>query len=110
MTLEFIPSWNNPKELTATYDKYFRDKKAKRFYNSRWWRQCRRFKLLCNPLCTCGQLATEVHHLQPIAKRPDLALDIDNLESVCHRCHLQKRKEASEDTEKFLDINELNTL
>lgn len=31
--------------------------------------------------------ASMVHHVIPITQRPDLALDIDNLRSLCDMCH-----------------------
>ena len=31
--------------------------------------------------------ATQVHHIQHLDERPDLALDDDNLEAVCLHCH-----------------------
>ena len=31
--------------------------------------------------------ATMVHHVQPLDVRPDLALDLDNLRSLCEVCH-----------------------
>jgi len=32
-------------------------------------------------------MATMVHHLQHLEDRPDLALDLNNLVSLCDRCH-----------------------
>ena len=32
-------------------------------------------------------LATMVHHIQHLEDRPDLALDLNNLVSLCDRCH-----------------------
>ena len=32
-------------------------------------------------------LATMVHHKAPLRERPDLALDLNNLMSLCDRCH-----------------------
>lgn len=31
--------------------------------------------------------ATEVHHIKPAEDYPELALDLDNLTSLCWRCH-----------------------
>ena len=31
--------------------------------------------------------ATEVHHFRPVVEFPALALDLDNLESLCWHCH-----------------------
>lgn len=47
--------------------------------------------------------ATMVHHIQPIEERPDLALDLNNLRSLCDECHNRdhpekgkKRQQASQ--------------
>ncbi|MCB1716798.1 MAG: HNH endonuclease [Candidatus Competibacteraceae bacterium] len=37
--------------------------------------------------CGCGQLATVVDHIVPIAERPDLRLAPTNLRPMCKRCH-----------------------
>ena len=57
--------------------------------NSAAWQRLRSAFLARNPICgACGrELATQVHHLQPVERRPDLALDWDNLAPVCTRCH-----------------------
>ena len=34
-----------------------------------------------------------VHHIVPVSERPDLAYELDNLESVCFKCHEQKHPE-----------------
>ena len=50
-------------------------------------------KLARNPLCEhClprahVTAAREVHHVIPVAIRPDLGLALGNLESLCHDCH-----------------------
>jgi len=65
-----------------------------RFYGRTAWARCRALKLRRNPLCErClreeGKTveARHVHHIQDLAERPDLAYDLDNLESLCHPCH-----------------------
>lgn len=57
--------------------------------NSSAWQRLRSAFLARNPICgACGrELATQVHHLQPVERRPDLALDWDNLAPVCVGCH-----------------------
>ncbi len=37
--------------------------------------------------------ATIVHHIIPRTERPDLELDLDNLQSVCAVCHNQEHPE-----------------
>ena len=68
--------------------------KAQGFYHSRAWRRLRLLALqrdhyLCQECLRQKRFtrATEVHHLKPIVDRPDLALDLDNLESLCWDCH-----------------------
>lgn len=38
--------------------------------------------------------ASQVHHVEGVATAPDKAFDLDNLQSVCTRCHA--RIEAAE--------------
>lgn len=64
-----------------------------RFYASGRWRRLRALKLATDPLCQeCllkGKLepADTVHHIHERLQRPDLALEIENLLSVCASCH-----------------------
>lgn len=37
--------------------------------------------------------ATMVHHIIPIEERPDLALSLDNLRSLCDECHNREHPE-----------------
>ena len=72
---------------------------SKRGYDGAWER-LRKIKLAADPMCQiqthCGdrsitrQVATEVDHIIPIAERPDLRLDYDNLQSACKSCHSAK--------------------
>ena len=57
--------------------------------NSAAWQHLRAHFLARHPICgACGAaLATQVHHLQPVGKRPDLALVWENLAPVCSACH-----------------------
>ena len=73
----------------ANYHEKFND-----FYNSAAWRALRNQKFIAaHGLCErCGEKGIikkgkEVHHKSPIEKRPDLSLDIDNLELLCTSCH-----------------------
>ena len=62
---------------------------AARLRNSAAWQKLRAHFLAVHPICgACGKaLARQVHHLEPVERRPDLALDWDNLVPVCTRCH-----------------------
>ena len=70
---------------------------AAKLRNTARWRKVRLLKLSCNPLCedpfsdhartNHTQPAQQVHHIQGLVKRPDLAYELGNLQSVCTRCH-----------------------
>jgi 5-methylcytosine-specific restriction enzyme A len=65
---------------------------AQQFYASKAWRDCRK-QILRRDLYTCRDCfdrANEVHHiveLTPGNLNSSLALDPDNLVSLCHACH-----------------------
>jgi 5-methylcytosine-specific restriction enzyme A len=69
---------------------------AKNFYSSTPWRRLRAAYLDAHPLCVdCRKRnrlteATEVHHIIKRAERPDLALDMGNLEGLCKACHSRR--------------------
>jgi 5-methylcytosine-specific restriction protein A len=75
------------------YDRGYRDRAAKDFYNSRSWRSLRRQKLAIDPLCEdclrTGRItpATTVHHKVELRAQPDLGLVLSNLASLCGSCH-----------------------
>lgn len=66
---------------------------AKQFYNSRQWKDCRRYVLRRDSYTCkyCYNRATEVHHVVELT--PDnindihIALNPNNLLSLCHKCH-----------------------
>ena len=66
-----------------------------KFYQSTAWRKLRAEKLRQNPICEqCIRIgliipAQVVDHIVPINKG-GAALDIDNLQSLCHPCHNRK--------------------
>ncbi len=55
----------------------------------RSWRKLRDRKLRAYPICElCKRaLATEVHHVEPVAKAPEREFDWGNLQAVCVECH-----------------------
>lgn len=68
--------------------------KKQGFYVKRTWRHCRVLALqrdhyLCQDCKEKGKvtIATEVHHIIPLEQRPDLALELSNLRSLCRQCH-----------------------
>jgi 5-methylcytosine-specific restriction enzyme A len=65
-----------------------------KFYSSKEWRKCRlsvliRDNYLCQICLSNGKLvpSNTVHHIKELLDFPELALDMDNLQSVCHHCH-----------------------
>lgn len=85
------------------------DKEAKKFYNSSSWKE-KRIKILIRDHYECQDCierlraavksgtqlsikdrvirrATEVHHIQELKEHPELALNDDNLISLCYLCH-----------------------
>ncbi len=85
-------------ELMAANDRMYRatpwGKESKTFLSSKDWQNLRREKLRAHPFCAecerngiLGTLARDVHHIAPRATRPDLALVMANLESLCTPCH-----------------------
>lgn len=82
------------------------DKQTDPFYKSALWRRARR-QALERDLYMCAECmaawrrrelpaprpATVVHHIKPRSERPDLALNLDNLQSLCDACHNKKHPE-----------------
>jgi 5-methylcytosine-specific restriction endonuclease McrA len=69
----------------------------KRFnYHSPQWKVIRERVLIRDKYtCVkCGHMANTVDHIIPVKQRPMLALDMDNLQSMCESCH--NSKSASE--------------
>lgn len=72
-------------------------KGKKAFYNSGLWKKLRREVLKeqkheCQ-VCKAKGLYTEavtVHHIEPILKRPDLALTKSNCMAICGGCHYEE--------------------
>ena len=84
------------KVSNKTYDTSMRAKDRSKIYNSKRWKEVR-VKAMVRDSCMCGPckkegvdtIATEVHHIKELKDRPDLAFDLDNLESICHACHMK---------------------
>ncbi|NBI31241.1 HNH endonuclease [Chengkuizengella marina] len=78
----------------------------KKFYDSQTWKSCRKLVLIRdNYLCQlCIKqnkltLADIVHHIEHLEDNPNLALDIDNLLSVCSSCHNKEHPEKGKKKE-----------
>lgn len=57
------------------------------------WRRLRIYVIASEPLCRyCKEqgrvtVAVDIDHIIPLAKRPDLAFDQNNLQPLCRPCH-----------------------
>ena len=66
---------------------------ARRIRSSTRWRKVRALKLARDPLCEdclehgVTEAATQVHHVEGLVKRADLAFVLENLASLCATCH-----------------------
>jgi 5-methylcytosine-specific restriction protein A len=73
---------------------------ANKLRSSARWKKVRALHLAREPLCQdcaehgVAEPAAQVHHMIPVAERPDLAFDRENLRSLCTTCHA--RREAEE--------------
>lgn len=75
---------------------------AKPFYNSTAWKEVRELRILKDHgRCQmCGRPGNEVDHI--IELTPEnindemIALNLDNLQTLCHRCHMRKTKDTQE--------------
>ena len=70
------------------------DLKNSGWYGKGAWKRIRlqalnRDHWLCQECLRNGRItsAREVHHKQPLEEFPELGLELDNLESLCHECH-----------------------
>lgn len=64
----------------------------KAIYNSVKWVFTRRRQLFEEPLCAvCGEIATDVDHINPIAAGGGIWAPI-NLQSLCRSCHATKTR------------------
>ena len=82
------------------------DKRSEPFYHTAAWKRARRARLMMdNGMCTqCMEefwrgermkplRATMVHHVLPLTERPDLALDLENMRSLCDMHHNREHPE-----------------
>ena len=83
---------------------------AARIRSTARWRRLRglhrhRHPLCCNPFDLPGhdQPNEATHHIEPLAKRPDLAYAIHNLAPLCTACHnrIEAMERAGKDTRQF---------
>ena len=91
---KIVRNTKRPIPIGAPHPDYIRDTK---FYESREWRELRyRALKIHGATCQCcgatwvdGALL-HVDHIQPRYKRPDLSLDINNLQVLCEECNVGK--------------------
>lgn len=93
------------KQRYKLYDQTKRDKEAASFYHSKEWKTLREQALVRDKgLCVrCKENkritpADVVDHIIPIKVRWSFRLILDNLQSLCHKCHNQK---TFEDKKKY---------
>lgn len=105
-------NWQGAKATTSSLFVFlgmYYDKQADPFYKSRAWRALRREALQRdNYLCqdclaakAAGEMirpreATVVHHIKPREFYPELAMDLDNLVSLCDACHNKRHPEKGQ--------------
>lgn len=80
--------------LIVDYIKLIREGKLMKFYKSKEWRTLRvkalqRDNHECQICKSKGKYkaAENVHHLKEVKTHPHLAMDLDNLQCLCIRCH-----------------------
>lgn len=62
-------------------------------YRDPRWRKARAEALKREPMCRmCGQRATEADHIIPHKGRSEYAFNMDNLQALCHGCHMRKTR------------------
>lgn len=90
------------KALLSMGKKYFHCLAGKpEFYEAREWRELRYavLKKYDRKCMVCFRTNIELHvdHIEPLSKRPDLALHPDNLQVLCRDCNLGKGNKDSID-------------
>ncbi|WP_418186746.1 HNH endonuclease [Aliarcobacter lanthieri] len=85
------------KENDKIYDSELRAKDRKKIYNSKNWKDIRKKALLRDDyMCVICKskgietIATEVDHIIELKENISKAYDLNNLQSLCHGCHMEK--------------------
>jgi 5-methylcytosine-specific restriction protein A len=91
------------------YDRHVRQRdpalaEAARIRSSPRWQRVRKQVLADQPMCQdphgehqragVTRTATQIHHIQGLTTRPDLAFERDNLMAVCNACHARLEREV----------------
>jgi 5-methylcytosine-specific restriction endonuclease McrA len=66
----------------------------RKVYSSKRWKMVRRRHLFNNPLCDCGAIATDVHHIKDLRDGGE-PYDASNLQALCAVCHSRITKARS---------------
>jgi 5-methylcytosine-specific restriction enzyme A len=95
---------NHPGCRKLTKETYCQDhhyvpppRKRDKFLDSQAWRDLRDAFVAANPYCeSCYPqhlvAAEDVDHILPRRTHPEMALDWNNLQSLCKTCHLEKTR------------------
>jgi 5-methylcytosine-specific restriction protein A len=62
-------------------------------YNSKRWATTRSSVLFSHPLCPCGAIATDVHHIVDLEQGGDPWARA-NLQALCHPCHSRTTRQG----------------
>lgn len=89
------------RESNKQYDSKKRDKCSQEFYRSKAWKELRnlafnRDKGLCQSCLKQEHYRTAdvVHHIIEIKSDWEKRLELNNLESICHKCHNKVHKKT----------------
>lgn len=90
------------------YDKYKRNPEIRKFYNSKAWKDLRKFIMQRdNYLCVhcakegIAEAAIDVNHIKKLKDAWDDRLNQDNLEALCRKCHAKADKGKVEENPTF---------
>lgn len=94
------PDGRDIAEWTALINSRQEINERKKFYKSKEWLKVRQLALErdnyeCQHCKVRGEVSKAecVHHIQHVKDKPELALDLDNLVSLCYACHNLEHKE-----------------
>lgn len=87
------------RDMQRVYNKTVRPEHINRFYGSSQWQRVRSLAIerdnhLCQSCLKDGVLepARVVHHIEEVKDNWNQRLSLDNLESLCHKCHNRHHK------------------
>lgn len=102
-----LPKQHQPKKYAKESAPEWQHSIARKIRQKRSWRKLSKLMLTQQPVCKDPfgdhgerlEGSQQVHHIEPLEKRPDLALVVANLLPVCTKCHaklegLEKRRKG----------------